>query len=77
VRSLVDNPAACPDPFDGREMPRATIVRANLVTPRKSLGAVITALCEKRGVQHDMLFLVRRFRLSMTADEMKWCSVLL
>jgi GTP-binding protein LepA len=36
---------------------REPIVRANILVPQEHLGNVITLCIEKRGVQHDMLFL--------------------
>jgi GTP-binding protein LepA len=36
---------------------REPIVRANILVPQEHLGNVITLCIEKRGIQHDMLFL--------------------
>ena len=52
----VDNPSLLPDPSVIEEM-REPIVRANILVPQDHLGSVITLCIEKRGVQHDMVFL--------------------
>ncbi len=52
----VDNPSLLPDPSVIEEM-REPIVRANILVPQDHLGSVITLCVEKRGVQHDMVFL--------------------
>tara|TARA_R110001599_G_scaffold19848_1_gene75621 strand:- start:33073 stop:34887 length:1815 start_codon:yes stop_codon:yes gene_type:complete len=52
----VDNPSRLPDPSMIEEM-REPIVRANILVPQDHLGSVITLCSEKRGIQHDMLFL--------------------
>ena len=52
----VDNPSLLPDPSMIEEM-REPIVRANILVPQDHLGSVITLCIDKRGVQHDMVFL--------------------
>jgi len=52
----VDNPSLLPAPSVIEEM-REPIVRANILVPQDHLGSVITLCIEKRGVQHDMVFL--------------------
>ena len=52
----VDNPSKLPDLSSIEDM-REPIVRANILVPQEHLGNVITLCIEKRGVQHDMLFL--------------------
>jgi GTP-binding protein LepA len=52
----VDNPSKLPDQSVIEDM-REPIVRANILVPQEHLGNVITLCIEKRGVQHDMLFL--------------------
>jgi GTP-binding protein LepA len=52
----VDNPSKLPD-LSAIEDMREPIVRANILVPQEHLGNVITLCIEKRGVQHDMLFL--------------------
>ena len=52
----VDNPSKLPDLSMIEDM-REPIVRANILVPQEHLGNVITLCIEKRGVQHDMLFL--------------------
>jgi GTP-binding protein LepA len=52
----VDNPSKLPDLSTIEDM-REPIVRANILVPQEHLGNVITLCIEKRGIQHDMLFL--------------------
>src|SRR5450830_1511522 len=52
----VDNPSKLPD-LSAIEDMREPIVRANILVPQEHLGNVITLCIEKRGIQHDMLFL--------------------
>ena len=52
----VATPSLLPDPSMIEEM-REPIVRANILVPQDHLGSVITLCIDKRGVQHDMVFL--------------------